>query len=79
MHLERAALKIVAEWFPNNFMKLKEDKYHLMKTRVKESKEHNLLCMTLDQSLSFKTHFKTFCKKVSQIPMFLPYILLHRL
>ena len=29
MHLENDALKIT-EWFPNNYMKLNEDKCHLM-------------------------------------------------
>jgi len=70
-HLESDTLKIT-EWFPNSFMKLNEDNRHLMifgakrdteitikigEARVKESKEQNLLCITLDQSLSFKTHF----------------------
>ena len=77
MHLENDALKIT-EWFPNNFMKLNEDKCHLMifgakgnneisikigETRVKESTEENLLGITFDQSLSFKQHVRALCKK----------------
>ena len=79
-HLEHDALKIT-EWFPNNFMKLNEDKCHLMVfgTRggneitikiggacVKESTEENLLGITFDQSLSFKEHVKTLCRKAGQ-------------
>ena len=67
-HLEHDALKIT-EWFPNNSMKLNEDKCHLIvfgarggnettikigDPCVKESSEQNLLGITFDQSLSFK-------------------------
>ena len=80
MHLKRDALKIT-EWFPNNFMKLNEDKCYLMifgakrdneitiktgEAPIKKSKEQNLLGITLDQSLSFKTHAKDLCRKASQ-------------
>ena len=80
MHLENDALKIT-EWFPNNFMKLNEDKCHLMifgakgsneisitigETCVKESTEENLLGITFDQSLSFKQHVRALCKKTGQ-------------
>ena len=79
-HLEHDALKIT-EWFPNNFMKLNEDKCHLMVfgarggneitikiggACVKESTEENLLGITFDQSLSFKEHVKTLCRKAGQ-------------
>ena len=37
-HLERDALKIT-EWFPNNVMKLNEDKCHLMKFGLKGDTE----------------------------------------
>ena len=80
MHLENDALRIT-EWFPNNFMKLNEDKCHLMsfgakgnneisirigEACVKESTEENLLGITFDQSLSFKHHVKALCKKAGQ-------------
>ena len=80
MHLENGALKIT-EWFPNNFMKPNEDKCHLMifgakgnneisikigEACVKESKEENLLGITLDRSLSFKQHVRVLCKKAGQ-------------
>ena len=59
-------------------MKLNEDKCHLkifgakgsnettikiVEACVKESSEENLLGITFNQSLSFKQHFKTVCKK----------------
>ena len=65
MRLENDALKII-EWLPNNFMKLNEDKCHLMifgakgnneisikigEACVKESKEENLLGITFDRSM----------------------------
>ena len=80
IHLENDALKIT-EWFPNNGMKLNEDKCHLMifgakrsnettvkigEAYVKESTEENLLGITFDQSHSFKQHVKALCKKASQ-------------
>ena len=80
MHLENDALKIT-EWFPNNYMKLNEEKCHLMifgakgsnettikigETCVKESAEENLLGITFDQSLSLKQHVQVLCKKASQ-------------
>ena len=80
MHLENDALKIT-EWFPNNCMKLNEDKCHVMifgakgsnettikigEARVKESTEENLLGITFDQSFSFKQHVKALCKKACQ-------------
>ena len=79
-HLEHDALQLT-KWFPNNFMKLNEDKCHLMfsgvtrgneitikigETRVKESAEENLLGINFDQSLSFKKHVKILCRKVGQ-------------
>ena len=80
MHLKNDALKI-PEWFPNNYMKLNEDKCHLMifgakgsnettikigEACVKESTEENLLGITFDQSLSFKQYGQPLCKKASQ-------------
>ena len=80
MHLGSDALKIT-EWFPNNCMKLNEDKCHLMifgakgsnETTIKfgeacvnERAEENLLGITFDQSLSFKKHVQALCKTASQ-------------
>ena len=78
-HLENDALKLT-EWFPNNLMKLNEDKCHLMifgakenevsirigAACLKETTWENLLGITFDRSLSFKQHVKTLCKKASQ-------------
>ena len=77
--LENDALAL-SEWFPNNHMKLNEDKCHLMtfggksnevsvkigEANVKESKEEKLLWIIFDQTLIFKQHGKTLCKKASQ-------------
>ena len=86
MDLENDALRIT-EWFPNNFMKLNEDKCHLMsfgakgnneisirigEACVKESTEENLLGITFDQSLSFKQHMKALCKKAGKNSMHSP-------
>ena len=65
---------------PNNHMTLNEEKYHLMiygrksnkvslkigEAKVNESKEEKLLGIIVDQTLSFKQHVKTLCKKASQ-------------
>ena len=79
-HLENDALKIT-EWFPNNFMKLNEDKCHFTtfgakgnnetsitvgEDRVKERTEENLLGVAFDQSLSFKQHVRVLCKSAGQ-------------
>ena len=40
-HLENDALKIT-EWFPNYFMKLNEDRCHLMSFGVKEIMKYQL-------------------------------------
>ena len=70
----------ISEWFPNNRIKLNEDKCHLMifggksdevsikigEANVKESKEEKLLGIIFDQTLSFKQHIKTLCKKAIQ-------------
>ena len=77
--LENYAL-VISEWFPNNRLKLNEYKCHLMtfgrksnevsvkigEANVKESKEEKLLGIIFDQTLSFKQHVKTLCKKASQ-------------
>ena len=71
--LESDALKI-AEWFPNNFMKLIGDKCHLMVfgdksndvITIKESTEEKLLGVILDKNLCFKQQVKSICKKAGQ-------------
>ena len=69
------ALKI-AEWFPNNFMKLNGDKCHLMafgdksndvtlnigSITIKESTEEKLLGVILDKNLCFKQQVKLVIK-----------------
>ena len=71
---------MISEWFPNNRMKLNEDKRHLMifggkskdisvkieEANVKESKEEKLLGIIFDQTLSVKQYVKTLCKKASK-------------
>ena len=77
--LESDALKI-AEWFPNNFMKLNGDKCHQMvigdksndmtlnigSITIKESTEEKLLGVILDKNLCFKQQVKSICKKAGQ-------------
>ena len=77
--LERDALKL-SGWFHENYMKLNDDKCHLLvfgdKTNdvsvkvgnslIKESSEEKLLGVTIDKNLSFKTHLNSLCKKASQ-------------
>ena len=67
-------------WYPENYMKLNVDKCYLiifgekndkMKLRIgdaviEESDKVTLLGMTLDTTLSFKTHVQSLCKKASQ-------------
>ena len=75
--LESDALKI-AEWFPNNFMKLNGDKCHLMvfgdksndvtlsigSMTIKESTEEKLLGVILDKNLCFKQQVSQFAKRL---------------
>ena len=71
---------LISEWFRNNYMKLNDDKCHLMifgeksndlsikigSTTITGSREEKLLGVTLDKQLSFKTHVQSLCKKASQ-------------
>ena len=62
---------LISEWFRNNYMKLNDDKCHLMlikigSTTIIESREDKLLGVTLDKQLSSKTHVQSLCKKASQ-------------
>ncbi len=77
--LERDAA-LLSLWFENNYMKMNEDKSHLLVfgnkdgevtvnisgSLIKESDEEKLLGVTLDKKLSFKTHVNNLCKKASQ-------------
>ena len=77
--LEQDANRLTA-WFPENYMKLNEDKCHFIlfgasnerdnihvgEAQIEESGEEKLLGITLDKKLSFKNHVKTLCKKASQ-------------
>ena len=73
------ALKM-AEWLPNNCMKLNGDKCHLMvfgdksndvtlnigSITIKESTEEKLLGVILDKNLCIKQKVKSVCKKAGQ-------------
>ena len=76
--LERHTPKIIT-WFPDNYMKLNEEKWHLMtfsksstdtsihvaNAEIKESSEEKLLGVTLDKHLTFKPHTSNLCKKAN--------------
>ena len=77
--LERDMQKIIT-WFPDNYVRLNEEKCHLMtfrtsstatsihvgNARIKESSEEKLLWVTLDKHLTFKPHVSNLCKKANQ-------------
>ena len=77
--LEQDANQLTA-WFPENYMKLNENKCHLIlfgankervnihigEAQIEESDEDKLLGINLDKKLSFKKHVQTLCKKASQ-------------
>ena len=62
--------KLAIEWFENNYMKLNEDKCHLLvaghryetlwanigETRIWERKNEKLLGLTIDRNLKFDDH-----------------------
>ena len=66
-------------WFENNYMKMNEDKSHLLVfgskgedvsvnisgSLIQESDEEKLLGLTLDRRLNFKNHVSNLCKKAS--------------
>ena len=72
--------KLAIEWFENNYMKLNEDKCHLLvaghryetlwanigETRIWESKNEKLLGLTIDRNLNFDDHVFTLCKKAGR-------------
>ena len=68
------------KWFSDNYMKLNEDKYHLLtfgnmssdsvsvnigSSTIANSTEKNLLGVTLDSKLTFEQHVSNLCQKVS--------------
>lgn len=71
---------ILANWFSSSFMKLNDDKCHLMifgstkndtmikieNAEVKESYREKLLGITFDKKLGFKKHIEDLCKKANQ-------------
>ena len=79
LRLENDTVKL-SNWFAENFMKLNEEKCHLLvlvekdleisinigTSVIKESKEEKLLGVLIDQKLNFKQHLNTVCRKASQ-------------
>ena len=71
---------LVSEWFSGNFMKLNEEKCHLLifeahndevtintgGSEISESESHKLLGMTIDSKLNFSYHVHQLCAKASQ-------------
>ena len=72
--------KLAIEWFENNYMKLNEDKCHLLlaghryetlwantgETRIWESKNAKFLGLTVDRNMNFEDHVFTLCKKAGR-------------
>ena len=77
--LEKDALR-VAKWFPENQMKVNEEKCHFLvfggntdtinlsigNSSIEESNAETLLGIDFDKSLNFKSHVRTLCKKANQ-------------
>ena len=67
-------------WFENNFMKLNQDKCHLLvsghkhetvqakrgETKIWESNKQKLLCVVLDRNLNFDEYVFDLCKKAGR-------------
>ena len=67
-------------WFENNYMKMTEDKSHLLVfgskddevsvsisgSLIQENEEEKLLGVPLNKTLSFKNHVNNLCKKTSK-------------
>ena len=72
--------KLAIECFENNYMKLNEDKFHLLvaghryetlwanigETRVWKNKNEKLLGLTIDRNLNFDNHVFALCKKAGR-------------
>ena len=70
----------ILNWFPNNYMKLNEEKCHVIifggmhddirvkigTSVIKETNEQMLLGINIDNKLTFKSHVETLCKKAAQ-------------
>ena len=68
---------LITEWFENSFMKLNQDKCHLLisefkyknvrakieKTKIWESKKQKLLVVEIDRILSFHKYIASLCRK----------------
>ena len=77
--LEKDTL-LLSEWFSDNFMKLNEEKSHLLifgakndgmtlnigASQISESESEKLLGVTLDSKLNFNVHVNQVCMKASQ-------------
>ena len=77
--LEKDTL-LLSDWFSDNFMKLNEDKSHLLifgtksdgmtlsiaASQISESESEKLLGVTIDSKLNFNLHFTQLCVKASQ-------------
>ena len=77
--LERIAT-LLSLWFENNYMKMNEDKSHLLVfgnkddeatvnisgSLIEECDKEKLLGVALDKKLNFKTHMNDLCKKATQ-------------
>ena len=71
---------LAIEWFESNYMRLNEDKYHLLlsgykremmltkvgQSRIRESEKQKLLDVTIDKHLKFEEHIVKQCKKARQ-------------
>ena len=71
---------LLSIWFENNYMKMNEDKSHLLffgskdeevslsifRSLIQESDEEKLLGVTLDRRLNFKNRVSNLCKKATQ-------------
>ena len=71
---------LLSLWFENSYMKMNEDKSHLLVfgskgedvsvnisgSLIQVSDEEKLLGLTLDRRLNFKNHVRSLCKKASQ-------------
>ena len=71
---------IAVEWFESNYMKLNQDKCHLIisghkheamfvninEHQIWESREQKLLGIVLENTLKFENHLSTQCKKAGQ-------------
>ena len=71
---------LAVEWFENNFMKLNQDKCHLLvpehkhetlwakigETKIWESNKQNLLGVVIDRNLNFDDHVFHLCKKAGR-------------